>query len=45
MVGAYDFTGVHDDDGNWLPGFGGYTTLIAYYGDPSTVSLTIGYQF
>ncbi|NQZ28612.1 MAG: TonB-dependent receptor [Colwellia sp.] len=45
MVGAYDFTGGQDDDGNWLPGFGGDTTLIAYYGDPSTVSLTIGYQF
>jgi len=45
MVGAYDFTGGQDEDGNWLPGFGGDTTLIAYYGDPTTVSLTIGYQF
>lgn len=45
MVGAYDFTGGQDEDGNWLPGFGGDTTLIAYYGDPTTISLTIGYQF
>ena len=45
MVGAYNFTGGQDDDGNWLPGFGGDTTLIGYYGDPSTVSLTIGYSF
>ncbi|MCJ8318358.1 MAG: TonB-dependent receptor [Colwellia sp.] len=45
MVGAYDFTGGQDEDGTWLPGFGGDTTLIAYYGDPSTVALTIGYTF
>jgi len=45
MVGAYDFTGGQDENGTWLPGFGGDTTLIAYYGDPSTVALTIGYSF
>ncbi len=45
MVGAYNFTNGQDDDGNWIPGTGGDTTLIAYYGDPTTVSLTIGYQF
>ncbi|MBL4764634.1 MAG: TonB-dependent receptor [Colwellia sp.] len=45
MVGTYNFTGGQDDDGNWLPGFGGDTTLISYYGDPSTVSFTIGYTF
>ena len=45
MVGAYDFTGGQDANGTWLPGFGGDTTLISYYGDPSTVSLTIGYSF
>ncbi len=45
MVGAYNFTGGQDEDGTWLPGFGGDTTLIAYYGDPSTVSLTVGYSF
>lgn len=45
MVGAYNFTGGQDDDGTWLPGFGGDTTLIAYYGDPSTVAFTIGYSF
>jgi iron complex outermembrane receptor protein len=45
MVGGYDFTGGQDENGTWLPGFGGDTTLIAYYGDPSTVSLTVGYSF
>ncbi len=45
MVGAYNFTGGQDEDGTWLPGFGGDTTLIGYYGDPSTVSLTVGYSF
>ena len=44
MVGAYNFIG-QDGNGGWLPGFGGDTTLIAYYGDPSTVSFTIGYTF
>ncbi len=44
MVGAYNFI-AQDGNGGWLPGFGGDTTLIAYYGDPSTVSFTIGYTF
>lgn len=34
MVGGYSF-----------PGFGGDNTLAAYYGDPRTVSLTVGYRF
>jgi len=45
MVGTYNFTGGQDGDGNWLPGFGGDTTLIGYYGDPSTVSFSVGYTF
>lgn len=45
MVGAYNFTGGQDESGTWLPGFGGDTTLISYFGDPSTISFTIGYTF
>jgi len=44
MVGGYNFVGV-DDEGNYLPGLGGDQTLIAYYGNPRTVHLTIGYRF
>ncbi len=44
MVGGYNFVGV-DEDGNYLPGLGGDQTLIAYYGNPRTVHLTIGYRF
>jgi len=44
MVGGYNFVGV-DDAGNYLPGLGGDTTLIAYFGDPRTAHLTIGYRF
>jgi iron complex outermembrane receptor protein len=44
MIGGYNFVGV-DDAGNYLPGLGGDTTLIAYYGDPRTAHLTIGYRF
>lgn len=43
MVGGYNFVGV-DDNGNFLPGLGGDQTLIAYFGDPSTYHLTIGYR-
>jgi len=45
LVGNYAFVGEKDSDGNYAPGLGGDTTLIGYYGDPSTVSLTIGYSF
>ncbi len=45
MVGGYSFVGGIDDDGNYLPGFGGDTTLVGYYGAPRTVSLTVGYRF
>ncbi|NMP31811.1 TonB-dependent receptor [Thalassotalea sp. M1531] len=44
MVGGYNFVGM-DDDGNYTPGLGGDTTLIAYYGDPRTVHFTLGYRF
>lgn len=45
LVGNYSFLGAQNDDGSYAPGLGGDTTLIGYYGDPSTVALTIGYQF
>lgn len=44
MVGGYQFVGVNDD-GSYVPGLGGDNTLISYYGDPRTVSLTVSYQF
>jgi len=44
MVGGYQFVGVNDD-GSYAPGLGGDNTLISYYGDPRTVSLTVSYQF
>ncbi|MDF2179959.1 TonB-dependent receptor [Aliiglaciecola sp. CAU 1673] len=45
MVGGYSFIGGINPDGSYLPGFGGDTTLAAYYGDPRTISLTVGYRF
>ncbi len=44
MVGGYNFVGI-DGDGNYTPGLGGDQTLIAYYGDPRTFHLNIGYRF
>ncbi|GGW75616.1 TonB-dependent receptor [Alteromonas halophila] len=44
-VGGYNFTGGRDENGNLLPGLGGDTTLIGYYGDPRTVHLNVGYRF
>jgi len=44
MVGGYQFVGVKED-GSYAPGLGGDNTLIGYYGDPRTVSLTVSYQF
>ena len=43
MIGGYNFVG--GEEGNYTPGLGGDTTLIAYYGDPRTVHLTVGYRF
>jgi len=44
LVGGYNFVGVAAD-GSYTPGLGGDTTLIGYYGDPRTISLTVGYRF
>ena len=45
LVGNYAFLGEQNTDGSYAPGLGGDTTLIGYYGDPETISLTIGYSF
>ena len=45
LVGNYAFLGEQNTDGSYQPGLGGDTTLIGYYGDPETISLTIGYSF
>ncbi len=44
MIGGYQFV-TPTPDGNYLPGLGGDNTLIGYYGDPRTISLTVSYQF
>ncbi|SEL64887.1 iron complex outermembrane recepter protein [Colwellia chukchiensis] len=44
MIGGYQFVAPLDD-GGYAPGLGGDNTLIGYFGDPRTVSLTLGYQF
>jgi iron complex outermembrane receptor protein len=44
QVGGYNFA-ADNGDGTYAPGLGGDTTLIAYYGDPRTVHLTVGYRF
>lgn len=46
LVGNYAFLSPDPENpGQFLPGLGGDTTLIGYYGDPRTVSLTVGYRF
>lgn len=46
LVGNYAFLSPDPNNpGEFLPGLGGDTTLIGYYGDPRTVSLTVGYRF
>lgn len=46
LVGNYAFLSPDPNNpGAFLPGLGGDTTLIGYYGDPRTVSLTVGYRF
>jgi len=46
LVGNYAFLSPDPNNpGSFLPGLGGDTTLIGYYGDPRTVSLTVGYRF
>ena len=44
QVGGYNFV-ADNGDGTYTPGLGGDQTLIAYYGDPRTVHLTVGYRF
>ncbi|WP_281556783.1 TonB-dependent receptor [Thalassomonas sp. RHCl1] len=44
LVGNYAFV-TPNDDGGYLPGLGGDTTLIGYYGDPETVALSLSYSF
>ncbi|QOL26052.1 TonB-dependent receptor [Thalassotalea sp. LPB0316] len=44
MIGGYQFV-TPTPDGDYLPGLGGDNTLIGYYGDPQTISLTVSYQF
>lgn len=45
-VAGYNFAATFDDDGNLVaPGLGGEDTVTAFYGDPRTVSLTLGYRF
>lgn len=44
LVGGYNFV-ADNGDGTYTPGLGGDNTLIGYYGDPRTVSLTLGYRF
>jgi len=44
MVGGYNFA-AQAEDGTYLPGLGGDTTLIGYFNDPRTVHLTVGYRF
>ncbi|WP_434019797.1 TonB-dependent receptor [Thalassotalea atypica] len=44
MIGGYQFV-APQPDGSYLPGLGGDNTLIGYYGDPRTISFTLGYQF
>nr|WP_256432813.1 TonB-dependent receptor [Lysobacter sp. N42] len=46
LVGNYAFLSPDPaNPGEYLPGLGGDTTLIGYYGEPRTVSLTVGYRF
>ncbi len=44
MVGGYQFV-TPQADGSYLPGLGGDNTLIGYFGDPRTISLTVTYQY
>lgn len=44
MIGGYQFV-TPQDDGTYLPGLGGDNTLIGYFGDPRTISLTVTYQY
>ncbi|MGO2127831.1 MAG: TonB-dependent receptor [Pseudoalteromonas prydzensis] len=49
MIGGYQFVAPDPSDpsdvSKYTPGLGGDNTLIGYYGDPRTVSFTVGYRF
>lgn len=49
LVGGYQFVTPDPSDPSdvslYQPGLGGDTTLTGYYGDPRTISLTVGYKF
>ncbi|MCO7200384.1 TonB-dependent receptor [Pseudoalteromonas sp. OANN1] len=49
MIGGYQFVTPDPSDpsnvSKYTPGLGGDNTLIGYFGDPRTVSLTVGYRF
>lgn len=45
-LAGYNFAAPRDANGNRTgPGLGGEDTIVGYYGDPRTVSLTVGYRF
>ncbi|WP_417659846.1 TonB-dependent receptor [Pseudidiomarina sp.] len=45
-LAGYNFAAPRDADGNRTgPGLGGEDTIIGYYGDPRTISLSVGYKF
>ncbi|WP_417358569.1 TonB-dependent receptor [Gallaecimonas pentaromativorans] len=45
-LAGYNFAAPRDAQGNVTgPGLGGEDTIVGYYGDPRTVSLSVGYRF
>lgn len=45
-LAGYNFAAPRDGSGNIIgPGLGGEDTIVGYYGDPRTVSFTLGYRF
>ncbi|RUO31189.1 TonB-dependent receptor [Aliidiomarina soli] len=45
-LAGYNFAAPRDDQGNVIgPGLGGEDTIVGYYGEPRTVSLSVGYRF
>ncbi len=45
-IAGYNFPATFDGDGNVVaPGLGGEDTVTGFYGDPRTVTLSVGYSF
>lgn len=45
-LAGYNFAAPRDANGNIVaPGLGGEDTIVGYYGDPRTISLSVGYRF